>query len=591
MVVLNYTGEEINAKIVYYGPGLSGKTTNLESLYGQMPDDSKGQMVSMKTRTDRTLFFDFFPLELGEINGYRARFLLYTVPGQVYYNATRKLVLKGADAVVFIADSDPSKLQENIDSLRNLEDNLNEHGLSLDTIPWIIQYNKRDLPDASPVATLHQHLNLLNVPAFEAVANTGQGVHETFKSIADILYEKLREKLESGEAISTAAGDDMPGLPAGAAAEPKDVTETLDSVLREVDTVPVPSSGPSHIESGHSLVPQQPVPPAPVTPPPSAAPPVTAQETAPPVTPQVTAPHTMHQMQSRSQSRSQTVDSSRDATQSVDTQPQAGPNPPEHSPTTPVEPAAPIKTVPATPPAAKQAYPTPVSPVPQPPVTPEAAENSPGPVNTPVSQPRSQNVDSSRDVPNSGTSQIVNSGSSASQQAPEKAPAPAADDPAIVAVAEPTRPQPNHNSQSMSQPWERPHPPADKPAMEKGPDTSRETQDDPSVEGLSNPSLNLGGGEEEEAPDIGRLVELDESNDSTDSPETEKTPEFITDPMSRGAVAEEEPEIQAYEAPKVADPKPVDKEQELVVPVVISRSQVNKTIPLKLRLEIQVIDD
>lgn len=235
MVVLNYTGEEINAKIVYYGPGLSGKTTNLERLYGQMPADSKGQMVSMKTRTDRTLFFDFFPLELGEIKGYRARFLLYTVPGQVYYNATRKLVLKGADAVVFVADSDVAKLQENIESLRNLEDNLNEHGMSLDNIPWVIQYNKRDLPDISPVATLDQHLNLLNVPAFEAVATTGEGVRDTFKCIADILYEELKRKLESGEAIATSADGDEMGIPGGSTARPADPTETLDNVLREVD--------------------------------------------------------------------------------------------------------------------------------------------------------------------------------------------------------------------------------------------------------------------------------------------------------------------------------------------------------------------
>ena len=165
MVVLNYSGEEINAKIVYYGPGVSGKTTNLEYIHAKMPVQSRGKLVSMKTRTDRTLFFDFLPLELGDINGYRTRFLLYTVPGQVYYNATRKLVLKGADAVVFVVDSSRAKLQENIESLRNLEDNLNEHGLSLDHIPWVIQYNKRDLEDAMPIPELHKELNLLGVPA------------------------------------------------------------------------------------------------------------------------------------------------------------------------------------------------------------------------------------------------------------------------------------------------------------------------------------------------------------------------------------------------------------------------------------------
>jgi signal recognition particle receptor subunit beta len=235
MVVLNYTGEEINAKIVYYGPGLSGKTTNLEQLYGQMPADSKGQMVSMKTRTDRTLFFDFFPLELGDIQGYRTRLLLYTVPGQVYYNATRKLVLKGADAVVFVADSAPDKLQENIESLRNLEDNLNEHGLSLDTIPWVIQYNKRDVPDRMEVAELHQHLNLMDVPAFEAIALSGFGVYDTFKSVAGMLYRRLKERLESGEGIpaQAAAGQEstVPASPGGQGVELEDA---VDSALREL---------------------------------------------------------------------------------------------------------------------------------------------------------------------------------------------------------------------------------------------------------------------------------------------------------------------------------------------------------------------
>ncbi len=249
MVVLNYTGEEINAKIVYYGPALSGKTTNLEQLYSQMPVDAKGQMVSMKTRTDRTLFFDFFPLELGEISGYRTRFLLYTVPGQVYYNATRKLVLKGADAVVFVADSGPDKMQENIDSLRNLEDNLNENGLSLDNIPWVIQYNKRDVPDAIAVEELHQQLNLMNVPALEAIALNGFGVYDTFRSIAGVLYKILKEKLESGEGItqslSDKGGTPLPAAKPGGRGE--DVTDAVDSALREVDgaaVAPTPSNTP-----------------------------------------------------------------------------------------------------------------------------------------------------------------------------------------------------------------------------------------------------------------------------------------------------------------------------------------------------------
>jgi signal recognition particle receptor subunit beta len=209
MVVLNYTGGEINAKIVYYGPGVSGKTTNLEFIHEKTPNNAKGKMVSMKTQTDRTLFFDFLPLELGEINGYRTRFLLYTVPGQVYYNATRKLVLKGVDAVVFVADSSRSKLDENLESLRNLEQNLNEHGMSLDELPWVIQYNKRDLADAMPLAEIDARLNPLKRPAFEAVASKGTGVYETFHGIATMVYRVLKDRLERGE-LSTEVGDAAP---------------------------------------------------------------------------------------------------------------------------------------------------------------------------------------------------------------------------------------------------------------------------------------------------------------------------------------------------------------------------------------------
>jgi signal recognition particle receptor subunit beta len=221
MVVLNYTGGEINAKIVYYGPGVSGKTTNLEFIHEKTPNNAKGKMVSMKTQTDRTLFFDFLPLELGEINGYRTRFLLYTVPGQVYYNATRKLVLKGVDALVFVADSSRAKLDENLESLRNLEQNLNEHGLSLDEIPWVIQYNKRDLPDAVPAAELDARLNPLKKPSFEAIANKGTGVYETFHGIATMVYRVLKDRLEKGE-LSTEIGDAAPahhGEPKGAGAK------------------------------------------------------------------------------------------------------------------------------------------------------------------------------------------------------------------------------------------------------------------------------------------------------------------------------------------------------------------------------------
>ena len=197
MAVYNYAGGEINIKIVYYGAGLSGKTTNLESIYAKMPRENKGKMVSMKTRTDRTLFFDFLPIEIGEINGLKTRFLLYTVPGQVYYNATRKLVLKGVDAVVFVADSASDRMTENKESLRNLEENLNDLGMSLDEIPWVMQYNKRDLPDVSEIETLEKELNARKVPSYEAVATTGEGVYETMEGVAQIVFKKIRDDLKN----------------------------------------------------------------------------------------------------------------------------------------------------------------------------------------------------------------------------------------------------------------------------------------------------------------------------------------------------------------------------------------------------------
>jgi signal recognition particle receptor subunit beta len=195
MAVFNYEGEEINAKIVYYGPGLSGKTTNLEFIYAKLPRENKGKMVSMKTRTDRTLFFDFLPIEVGGINGMKIRFLLYTVPGQVYYNATRKLVLKGVDAVVFVADSAPDRMQDNRESLRNLEENLNDLSMSLKEIPWVIQLNKRDLPNRMERAVMENELNTQKVPSFEAVATEGKGVYETFEAIGALVISRMQREL------------------------------------------------------------------------------------------------------------------------------------------------------------------------------------------------------------------------------------------------------------------------------------------------------------------------------------------------------------------------------------------------------------
>ncbi|MBN1163640.1 MAG: hypothetical protein JXB45_03600 [Candidatus Krumholzibacteriota bacterium] len=196
MAVYNYAGGEINIKIVYYGPGLSGKTTNLEHIYSKLPRDNKGKMVSMKTRTDRTLFFDFLPIAVGDLHGMKLRFLLYTVPGQVYYNATRKLVLKGVDAVVFVADSSAERMEDNRESLQNLEENLNELGISLREIPWIIQLNKQDLPDHLSREVLDKELNELNVPVYEAVAMKGAGVYETFEGVAGLVFRKLRKEFK-----------------------------------------------------------------------------------------------------------------------------------------------------------------------------------------------------------------------------------------------------------------------------------------------------------------------------------------------------------------------------------------------------------
>ncbi len=205
MVVVSYSGREINAKIVYYGPGLSGKTTNLEKIYDSVPETNRGRMVSMKTQTDRTLFFDLLPLDLGELQGMKTRFLLYTVPGQVYYNATRKLVLKGVDALVFVADSSPEKMAENRESLSNLEQNLKSYGLDLKTIPWVMQFNKRDLPNALSIAQMNKELNRHNVPTYEAQAASSVGVFETLRGVSKLLLTKISKDVIDRDRGSLAA--------------------------------------------------------------------------------------------------------------------------------------------------------------------------------------------------------------------------------------------------------------------------------------------------------------------------------------------------------------------------------------------------
>ena len=195
MSLVNFTTREITCKIVYYGPGRSGKTTNLQYVYSQVPTDRKGQMVSLATQTDRTLFFDFLPLDLGTISGFTTKFQLYTVPGQVYYNATRKLVLQGADGVVFVADSQLRQLDENLESLQNLQANVLEHGVDIRTLPLVLQFNKQDLPPELILTPpeLDDALNFRGVPAFPADALHGPGVFETLKGIAADVLRKLSE--------------------------------------------------------------------------------------------------------------------------------------------------------------------------------------------------------------------------------------------------------------------------------------------------------------------------------------------------------------------------------------------------------------
>jgi signal recognition particle receptor subunit beta len=192
MSFINYLSREINCKIVYYGPGLCGKTTNLQYIYNRTNPDAKGKMISLATETERTLFFDFLPLEIGEIRGFKTRFHLYTVPGQVFYDASRKLILKGVDGVVFVADSQMLRSEANTESMDNLRTNLAEQGYNLDTIPYVIQYNKRDMPNISPTEELRQMLNTSGVPDFNAVATTGEGVFETLKSVAKLVLTELK---------------------------------------------------------------------------------------------------------------------------------------------------------------------------------------------------------------------------------------------------------------------------------------------------------------------------------------------------------------------------------------------------------------
>lgn len=192
MAIINFKDKEINCKLVYYGTGLGGKTTNLKYIHSQLAPTARGELICLATETERTLFFDFLALDLGKVQDFNVRFSLYTVPGQVEYNASRKLILNGADGIIFVADSDPVRSGENVDSLRNMIDNLASYSMSIDTIPWVIQYNKRDLTNAMTIDRLENSCNIRNVPAFEAIASQGLGVFATLRAVSKGVLNKLQ---------------------------------------------------------------------------------------------------------------------------------------------------------------------------------------------------------------------------------------------------------------------------------------------------------------------------------------------------------------------------------------------------------------
>lgn len=196
MSFVNYVTKEVNCKIVYYGPGLGGKTTNIQYVYQKTSGDNKGNIISLNTENERTLFFDFLPLDLGEIRGFKTRFHLYTVPGQVFYEASRKLILRGVDGIIFVADSQVERMDANIESLKSLERNLIDQGYDIGKIPMVMQWNKRDLPNATAAKDLHEALNKWNVPEFEAMAVKGPGVFDTLKTVSKLVLMNLKGGLD-----------------------------------------------------------------------------------------------------------------------------------------------------------------------------------------------------------------------------------------------------------------------------------------------------------------------------------------------------------------------------------------------------------
>jgi len=244
MVLFNYSTKELTAKVVYYGPGLCGKTTNLQWIHEKLPIKNKGKMLSLATEADRTLFFDFLPIELGTIRGMKTRIQLYTVPGQVFYNATRRMVLKGADCVVFVADSQEPMLDANLDAALNLKENLEANEIDLEEIPTVLQYNKRDLPNALPIEILNERLNPKGLPYYEAVAMKGIGVEETLKGATTLVFRALATKYggAEGAAVTTTAPAVRPASPAPSAAAASSVASAPSASSRAPTSTLPPGS-------------------------------------------------------------------------------------------------------------------------------------------------------------------------------------------------------------------------------------------------------------------------------------------------------------------------------------------------------------
>jgi len=289
MVQINFASREVNCKLVYYGPGRCGKTTNLQIVHQNAPPNSKGDLVSIATETDRTLYFDFLPLDLGMVAGMRTKFQLYTVPGQVYYDATRKLVLQGCDGVVFVADSNPDIMAENIESLDNLAKNLRENGLDLEEIPLVLQFNKRDLPNAVPVEEINAKLNRRNWPTVNAVAINGEGVFQTLKIISQQVIKGLNRQYDdskrkppgvaSGAGKAPVAPPPPPPPVAGGRVSPPVAAPPPPAAPRVVPPPPAPPVAVAH--GNDAVAPAQAEPPPKPPPPPAAGEAATARESVP----------------------------------------------------------------------------------------------------------------------------------------------------------------------------------------------------------------------------------------------------------------------------------------------------------------------